>query len=374
MRTRSLLCAAVAAVAAIATAVPAEAGVPQAGGWTVPSCSPVDSDGSLTYTTDNGATLVETTGSMVPVRYQFSIATLATANHLLSGDQSGRLFHSTDAGCTWTPGATLAGMDIPQIEAAPNGSAYVWSINTARLVRVDGTTVTQLRDLPTGGASLVDLAVDRGDAQHLRAVSQDGLVLDSVDGGVTFQPVGDQPDSVYLYDASIDPSDLDHIVLGLLGESILTTFDGAATWQAAELGAPGDRVNAFTVEVSPANGRSVFVQGLNITESDEGHPSQGRHIYRSRNGGQDFTAVVDQHEGVTLTNGTFLQPHPRRGRVLYFVFGSNFGGYGTDLFRYRDRPGGGRLDVEHNSYDDIKAIAFNPVKSRLMYVGLAQEP
>ena len=84
--------------------------------------------------------------------------------------------------------------------------------------------------------------------------------------------------------------------------------------------------------------------------------------------------VVDQQDGVTLTNGTFLQPHPTKRGRLYFVFGMNFGGYGTDLFRFRDRPDGGDLTVEHNAYDEIKAIAFNPARPRYMYLGLAEEP
>jgi hypothetical protein len=258
--------------------------------------------------------------------------------------------------------------------AAPDGTAYAWSINTAQLVLVDGETITPLPDVATGGASLVELQVDQADAQHLRAVTDAGLLLESTDGGSSFGRIGTQPPGVYLYDASIDVNDLDHIVLGTLGGSVLTTFDGGATWTPVGLGAEGDRVNAFTVEISPANGRSVFVQGLNITEADQGAPSQGRHIYRSGNGGRAFHVIVDQHAGVTLVNGTFLQPHPVQARTLYFVFGSNFGGYGTDLFRLSDRPAGGGLTVEHNAYDEIKAIAFNPTRPRYMYLGLAEEP
>ena len=378
-RTRHLLATAATATATIAAAalsVGAPAAAAHVTSWGVPHCHTVASDGSLTYTTNEGHTLRRTTGHMTPVRYQFSIAPLAAPGELLSADQSGRLFHSTDAGCSWTAGATLTGMDIPQLEAAPDGTAYAWSVNTNLLSRVtDGGTVTALPPLPTGGSSVVEVAVDPVDATHLRAVVDDGRVLESTNGGKTFGPIGSPPPGVYLYDASIDLNDLDHIVLGTLGSSVYTTFDGGTTWAAAQLGAAGDRANAFSVEISPASSRFVYVQGLDITEFDQGAPSQGRHIYRSRSGGRDFDAIVDQGAGVTLVNGALIVPHPTRPGTLYFVFGSNFGGYGTDLFRYRDRPGHAPdpLQVEHNPYDEIKSIAFNPQRPKVMYLGLADE-
>jgi hypothetical protein len=313
---------------------------------------------------------------MSPVRYQFSVATLATSGALLSGDQSGNLFASADAGCTWTPAGSLpGGMTIPQVVPAPDGSAYVWSINTYSLVRVASGVITPLPDLPTGGSSVVELAVDPVTSTHLRAVTDDGRLFESTDGGMKFAQIGTQPVGVYLYDASIDPNDLDHIVLGTLGGSVQTTFDGGATWQQVDLGAPGERVNAFTVEISPARSRTVYVQGLNIAESDRGEPSQGRHVYRSGSGGLKFKPIVDQHEGVTLVNGALVVPHPTKARTAYFVFGSNFQAYGTDLFRVRTpRHGDPRLTVQHNDFDEIKSIAFNPQRPKVMYLGLADEP
>lgn len=333
-------------------------------------------DGSITYTTNEGKKLHATSGHMSPVRYQFSIAALTTPDALLSADQSGRLFHSANAGCTWTAGATLAGMDIPQLVAAPGGSASAWSLNTNLLSKVVGDTVTTLPALPTGGSSLVELAVDPTDAKHVRAVIDDGRVLESTNGGKSFTAIGSPPAGVFLYDASIDPHDLDHIVLGTLGASVLTSFDGGTTWSAVELGAPGDRVNAFSVEISPAGSRTVYVQGLNVTEMDQGAPSQGRHVYRSRSGGLGFTAIVDQGGGVTLVNGALIVAHPTKPATLYFVFGSNFGAYGTDLFRYSNPPHkpARPLQVEHNNYDEIKSSAFNPTSAKVMYLGLADEP
>lgn len=131
-------------------------------------------------------------------------------------------------------------------------------------------------------------------------------------------------------------------------------------------------MNAFTVTVSPADPSVVWAMGLDITEQDSGTPAQERHIYRSTDEGRTFRPAADHVPGkVTLTNGLPLVAHPVDRDQVYVVFGTWWSGYGTDLFSYDARLD--QLQLAHNGYDDIKAIAFNPRFPAVRYLGPSKE-
>lgn len=81
--------------------------------------------------------------------------------------------------------------------------------------------------------------------------------------------------------------------------------------------------------------------------------------------------MVDEGPGVKLINGPLLVAHPTDADVLYFVFGTHFQGYGTDLFRFDAATR--TLTLTHNGYDDINAITFAPADPRVMYLGISEE-
>jgi hypothetical protein len=56
--------------------------------------------------------------------------------------------------------------------------------------------------------------------------------------------------------------------------------------------------------------------------------------------------------------------------VLYFVFGTYFPGYGTDLFRYDHATRA--LTLTHSDYDGIDAIAFSRRDPSVMYLGIEE--
>ena len=62
---------------------------------------------------------------------------------------------------------------------------------------------------------------------------------------------------------------------------------------------------------------------------------------------------------------------PHDQNVVYFVFGTRFQGYGTDLFRYDAATRS--LTMTHSDNHDINSIAFSPVDPTLMYLGLEYE-
>jgi hypothetical protein len=163
---------------------------------------------------------------------------------------------------------------------------------------------------------------------------------------------------------------MDHVVLGEMGTGAHVTFDGGRTWTAST-GLGGDNVNVFSAVISPAAPNVVYAMGLNTAESNAGMPSGGRHIYKSVDGGRHFTPVVDHGNGITLVNGPVMAAHPTDPGVVYFVYGTSYMGYGTDIYRYDSSEE--RVTVAHNSYDRITSIAFHPSAPGVMYLGAAKE-
>jgi hypothetical protein len=374
MRAWYRTAAAAAAMVMAATAAPAAARADQSE-WVTPTCTTVGSDGTLSYTRTQGHEIAATDGATSQTEYESGLVALAEPNHLLAVDNRGRLSLSRDAGCGWVVFGTLGRYTRwPQLTAAPDGSAYVWSLD-GDLFAVHGTQVEELPSV-SGPAGLVDLAVDRADANHVRGVADDGRVLDSTDGGRSFQQVGTAAIPAgglhMLYDAAIDPADLDHVVAGASELGAFVTTDGARTWtHASGLGKDTDRVNAFSVAISPVSDSTVYVQGLDLTEGDANGTDTARHIYASTDGGRHFHVAVTQHGEVTLANGTLLVPSASDPSVLYFVWGTSFAGIGTYLYRYDAQSG--LVTWTRNEHDDIDSVAFNPRYPAVMYLGMAEE-
>lgn len=370
MRRIGLVAAVVFALASTPAFADTEAAPP--GHWQSPRCGVVNSDGSVSFTRDEGRTITPTAVRQRPVQYAFSLVSLPKANNLLSVDSHGKLQVSYDAGCSWRPFSQVDGLDAPRLSAGRDDQAYLWDVNGRVLYRIDGLQVTPLPPVSdTEGMGIAAVAVNRYLPWHVRVVLSDGTIRDSFDAGKSFHTTG-MPVNKNLYSASIDPWNINHITIGTMGEGVYTTWFGGWLWSHNGLGKPGEEVNAFSVVVSPADPQVVWAQGINIAENDAHAPSEGRHIYRSTDGGRTFRVAVDHKPGVvTLVNGALLAPSPTDANVLYFIFGTSFAKYGTDLFRYDARHQ--QLSVQHNSHDGIKSIAFNPWDRSVMYLGFAAE-
>ncbi|HEU4948031.1 MAG TPA: hypothetical protein VFT31_12835 [Kribbella sp.] len=346
--------------------------------WMPPRCDQVTGDGSVTFTWNDGNSLARTSQPVTPATTVSDVDVLSSANRLLSVGAGGRLSASDDAGCTWAEIGRLDGQAPFMITPAPDGSAYVWTkYDEVRLYRVVGAAVTELKPAGLENRALMALVAAPSDPRHVRVVDTGGVVLDSTDGGLSFKAMGGAPTlpgggMVGLYDAAVAPTDLDRVVVGTVGDGAFTSADGGRTWTQSAMGAKGNRMNVFTASVSAVDPSVVWVMGLDIAEHDSGASSEGRHIYRSTDGGQTFRPVVDHEFGeVTLTNGLLLVPHPTDPSRVYFEFGSWFLGYGTDLFSYDAMHD--RLTKTHNPYDDVTAIAFSPRFPTLAYLGLSEQ-
>lgn len=336
--------------------------------WEPPNCRSVTGTGAVTFSSDQGATLAPMDQMITPVTYTFGLVALGKPGAMLAGSGE-EILASADAGCSWHSIGPAGGGNTPAVRlvAAGDTRAYAFGDNDSVLMRVDDEVIFKLTS-PAGVNGIVGLGVDPQDPDHVRLGDSSGQLWDSVDAGEQWAPAGVLaigPD-VLAYRAAFDPQDIDHALFGALVDGVLVTHDGGAGWDPATGLGPG-AVNGFNLVVSPADGAVVWVEGLDLAEPDE---SKSRHVYRSEDGGASFVAVVDADDA-TLYNGNHLFAHPTDADVLYFVYGSNFGNYGTDLFRYDHADGA--ITLTHNKWHDT-VITFLPGDPSWIYLGLSIEP
>jgi hypothetical protein len=346
-------------------------------------CSLITGTPGVTITRNEGVTLTPNAEPLTGVGYTYGLAAL-DATTLLAFHKD-TLSLSTDGGCSWRPLGQWQTDFPPSITSAGGGRAFVWSDNRdSFLLRYDADPesarqppavstggMTAPQDVPrlAGGtpavrvlkppATIVGLGA-QGD--HVRIGDADGALWDSIDGGETFAVINRLPLSspTIVYRFAFDPANLDHILAGTASQGAFVSFDGGRNWTRTSL---ADGFNVMNFAVSPADPNVVWamaVDGRNSTKA----------IHGSKDGGLTFVPVVQAGPGVTIVNQPVMAAHPTNPNVFYFVFGSHFQGYGTDLFRYDAING---LTRTHNSNHDINAIAFSPADPSVMYLGLEVE-
>jgi hypothetical protein len=331
----------------------------------LPPCVAVDGTPGVTFSRDGGATLAPVTQKLEGIAYSYGLAAMTT--ELLLATHKQTLSTSEDAGCTWRAVATLEGEQFYRIVPAPSGLAYIWDDNREYLARYDAriTTLTKLR----APAASIGLGVDPGDGRHILLGATDGAIWESRDAGDSWSKISSLPAQQLPinYRFAFDPSNVNHVVVGAAGSAYYTTNAGRTWFQSDTMRG----VNVFNVVIAPSDGNTVWAMGLNLAESDANVPSHGDHIYLSRDGGATFFPVVDGSADVHLINQPVMAAHPTDANVVYFIFGTYFQGYGTDIYRYDDATKS--VTTFHNDYDDINAIAFSPRDPRVMYFGLETE-
>lgn len=333
----------------------------------LPPCGMVTGTPAVTFTRDEGRTFAPTAERLSGIGYTYGLSPLDTPGTLLSWHKN-TLSISTDYGCNWRSVADFAPDFPPRITPARGGRAYAWSDNRLFLVRYDSRGVTMLK----APGAIIGLGTDPTDGNHVHIGDSDGVIWHSSNGGETWEENGrlQTPSSAgLLYRIAFDARDIDHVVAGAALDGAFVSRDGGKNWsRATGLGARS--INAFNLVISPADPSVVWAMAIDLAEADSG-VSHGRHIYLSRDGGITYKPVVSERSGVQLVNGPIMAAHPTNPNILYFVFGTHFQGYGTDLFRFD--AASNLLTVAHNSYDDIDAIAFSPQSPNVMYLGLEVE-
>ncbi|HEX8172543.1 MAG TPA: dispase autolysis-inducing protein [Thermoanaerobaculia bacterium] len=322
--------------------------------------------GAVSFTHDRGETLAPSAVPLRPISYTYGLTSLIDAPETLAAWSGNDLLLSTDGGCSWRVEATVTGADFPpRLTPARGGRLYAWSDNRNFLVRWDARGASRLKP----PADVVGLGVDAANADHLRIGGSDGTLWESTDGGESWSQLNGLRSAAIYYRFTFDPQNLDHIVAGVTTSGAYVTRDAGRNWTRAT-GIASRDANVFELVFAPSNPERVWIMGIDLAESDANVPSHGRHIYQSDDGGATYAIVVDEAPGVKLVNQPIMAADPWNPDVLYFVFGTYFQGYGTDLFRYdaaRDE-----LTMTHNEHDDVNAIAFSRTDRTLLYLGFEE--
>ncbi len=114
-----------------------------------------------------------------------------TADQVYAATESG-VYLSSDAGISWKPLA-FAGAVVSLVEAAADGTVYVFVLGQG-LLRADAPTA-EFVPLSNDFGQMVPLhmAIDPEDARHLALTTQSNDVLESRDGGRSWQAFGASP-------------------------------------------------------------------------------------------------------------------------------------------------------------------------------------
>jgi hypothetical protein len=337
--------------------------------WYTPECSLVKGTAAITFSNDDGQTLAPTSGTLNGVGYTDGLIALDLPNTLLATYNS-TILYSEDAGCSWRESQILPG-GILKLVKAPGERAYAWSVYDPlafQITLTDGRP--NIRPLTPPVDRIFGLGTDPHNPDRLRIGGPGGLLIESSDAGQNWSKIGQPPEggqSGLDYFVGFDPANLDHVIYGGAVSGAFVSFDGGKNWtQATGLSQTGVKANAMSVALSPADPQVVWLMAIDLEASDE-----GRHIFRSIDGGLTFRAVIDPTADVTITNGTSLFPHPTAANILYFQFGTSFMGTGTNLYRYDANTD--QLTFSHNDYHGIGSIAFSPADPQWLYLGLEVE-
>jgi photosystem II stability/assembly factor-like uncharacterized protein len=320
-----------------------------------PQCSMITGTGAVTFTRDEGATLAPAAESMSPIAYTWGVVALDEPDTLLAWHDSDLLL-SKDGGCSWRVAAHIEGWDFPPtLTAAKGGRAYAWSENRQFLYRYDARGAVSLKQ----PVPFMGVGVDPANGDRLRAGGDDGSVWESVDAGQTWTHIGALTGPVGFYRFAFDPANLDHVIAGTVVAGAHVSRDGGKTWTRAT-GLGTRSTNVFNIVFSPVDSNRAWAMGIDLDTS-------GRHIYVSSDGGESWQIALTERPGVKLINGPIMAAHPTNRDTLYFIFGTHFQGYGTDVFRLDLARG---LTVTHNDHDGVNAIAFSRRDPNVMYLGL----
>ncbi|MFN7967228.1 MAG: dispase autolysis-inducing protein [Acidobacteriota bacterium] len=354
---------------AVALIVPSLAAAPSV--WQAPACRVVSGPPAVTFTRDEGRTLAPLARPLQGISYTTGLVALDVPNRLIAL-QDTTLLISNDAGCRFAPFArwNRTSLQPGQLVKGVGARAFAWTDGGSELLRIDGTQLTPLK---SPALAVYGFAADSADRARVRLGDQAGALWESTDAGVNWSPLGVAPpvQSGLVYRVSFDPNNLDHAMVGSAVSGAFVTVDGGKTWTPSTGFADDGRANVFNLVVAPTDGQTVYAMGLNLAESDAGAPSEGRHIYVSRNGGFSFQPIVDRSADVVIINGPTMAVDPVDANALYFIFGTSFDNYGTDIYKVDGLTGA--VSTTHNAYDRMTSFAFNPAEPKVIYLGLGVE-
>jgi len=217
-----------------------------------------------------------------PSQDQISFVAVACPDkdHLWAAGQAGRIGYSSDGGRTWamqTSGTARQLLDIAFVN--PQRGVTVGDFGTILRTDDGGTTWTKI-PMPRETKLPPDVAetVDPGDVvlyalafptpEHIWAVGEFGVILQSTDGGLTWRPQ-DSPVEMSLFGVHFADEQRGWAVG--LESTLIATTDGGATWRKHEIETPrGFSLALYDVGVRGSDGWAVGNNGLLLHSQDAG--------------------------------------------------------------------------------------------------------
>lgn len=304
----------------------------------------------------------------------------------LVGVASGGLWHTKDAGTTWTPIFDNEGTyAIGVVEIAPSDENTIWvgtgENNAQRSVAFGdgvykstdrGRTWTHMGLKESGHISQIWIHPEDADTVLIAAQGPlwsdggDRGLYKTTDGGATWTPILTVDEYTGINEFVVDPDNFDNIVAssyqrrrhvwvlinGGPGSGIHRTTDGGETWTEIKAGLPTDDMGRIGLAMAPS--KSNMLYAIIEAQPDE----QG--VYRSTDFGQNWEKRSD-HMTTSPQYYNEIVVDPKNEDVLYSL----------DTFTKRSIDGGktfADIGAAHRHVDD-HALWIDPDNTDHMIIG-----
>jgi photosystem II stability/assembly factor-like uncharacterized protein len=194
------------------------------------------------------------------------------------------------------------------------------------------------------GGRIADIEVSPADGSTWFVAVGSGGLWKTTNAGITFQPVFDDQPSYSIGDVALDPSNPEVVWVGTgenvsgrhvaWGDGVYRSRDGGRSWE--QMGLEGSE-HIGKILVDPRDGQVVFVAAEGPLWSAGGE----RGLYRTTDGGESWTAVLEIDENTGVTDVEF---DPENPDVLYaatfqrrrHIWGYMAGGPGSGIYKSTD--------------------------------------
>lgn len=193
---------------------------------------------------------------------------------------------------------------------------------------------------------VTDIEVVPGDSTRFYVGTASGGILKTDDGGITWQDIFDEANSLSIGDLAIAPSNSDIIYAGTGesnagggsiaydGDGIYRSDDAGLTW---ENKGPDSIGSIGKILVHPSNPQTVYIAAMGLLFEN----NKQRGIYKTTNGGDSWTQILFVSDS---TGGIDLAIHPNNPDTIFAalwqrtrkIYNRQYGGETSDIYRSYD--------------------------------------
>ncbi len=288
-------------------------------------------------------------------------ASIVLAGIAPSSGSGGALYRSTDSGSTWSIVPDLTGVNVYDIEFAPDGTVYIGTQDSVWKSTDDGVNWAQL-NLDIGPNDTVfEVAIDPSAPTRLWAGIADALggqpvnVMRSGNGGTTWTdatPPLAAPQSCH--GISIDPGDSSRMFVcfggSFGGGQVWFSENGGIAWVNRSAGLPGNPIQDVVLD-----GSRVLVAGGLL------FGSQFVGLYSSTNEGVNWTALHDGTWPLLVVNAIDIDPN--NADVILAASA------GSGVYRSIDGGGSWQIGAGGTGSAALLSVRFAPGSSSDLFLG-----